>query len=324
MALFERRVNLKPYEYPDLLKFRDAIRHSYWLHTEFSLSGDVQDWYARTEPHERNALKNTMLAISQIEVSVKTFWARIYDRMPKPEIAEVGMTFAESEVRHANAYSHLLDLLGLSSEFEKIHSIPAIIDRVHYLQHAQEGIRSADNRQFALTVLLFSAFVEHISLFSQFLIIMAFNKHRAAFKGVSNIVEATSKEEQIHGMFGVELVRILQHEYPEWFNAEFEDTVYRAVERAYAAEQRILDWIFERGELEYLPRYQVDEFLKNRFNNSLRNVGLRPLFSVDEQAIAATRWFDEELLATKENDFFNKRSITYSKKMKSFSEEELF
>jgi len=76
--------------------------------------------------------------------------------------------------------------------------------------------------------------------------------------------------------------------------------------------------------LEYLPRYQVDEFLKNRFNNSLRNVGLRPLFSVDEQAIAATRWFDEELLATKENDFFNKRSITYSKKMKSFSEEELF
>lgn len=324
MALFEKRVNLKPYEYPDLLKFRDAIRHSYWLHTEFSLSGDVQDWHARTEPHERNALKNTMLAISQIEVSVKTFWARIYDRMPKPEIAEVGMTFAESEVRHANAYSHLLDLLGLSGEFEKIHSIPAIMDRIQYLQQAQEGMRSSDNRQFALTVLLFSAFVEHISLFSQFLIIMAFNKHRAAFKGVSNIVEATSKEEQIHGMFGVELVRILQHEYPDWFDAKTEDTILQAVERAYNAEQHILDWIFERGELDYLPRHQVDEFLKHRFNNSLRSVGIQPFFSVDEQTLAATRWFDEELLATKENDFFNKRSITYSKKMKSFSEEELF
>ncbi|GIV08287.1 MAG: ribonucleoside-diphosphate reductase subunit beta [Fimbriimonadales bacterium] len=324
MALFEKRVNLKPYEYPDLLKFRDAIRHSYWLHTEFSLSGDVQDWHARTEPHERNALKNTMLAISQIEVSVKTFWARIYDRMPKPEIAEVGMTFAESEVRHANAYSHLLDLLGLSGEFEKIHSIPAINDRIQYLQQAQDGMRSSDNRQFALTVLLFSAFVEHISLFSQFLIIMAFNKHRAAFKGVSNIVEATSKEEQIHGMFGVELVRILQHEYPDWFDSETEDAILRAVERAYHAEQHILDWIFERGELDYLPRYHVDEFLKHRFNNSLRSVGVQPLFRVDEQALAATRWFDEEMLATKENDFFNKRSITYSKKMKSFSEEELF
>lgn len=43
MALFDRRVNLKPYEYPDLLRYCDAIRHSYWLHTEFSLSGDIQD-----------------------------------------------------------------------------------------------------------------------------------------------------------------------------------------------------------------------------------------------------------------------------------------
>jgi ribonucleoside-diphosphate reductase beta chain len=153
---------------------------------------------------------------------------------------------------------------------------------------------------------------------------MAFNKHRAAFKGVSNIVEATSKEEQIHGMFGVELVRILQHEYPEWFGAETEDAILHAVERAYDAEERIVDWIFERGELEYLPRPQVDAFLKNRFNNSLRSVGIRPYFMVDETALAATRWFDEELLATKENDFFNKRSITYSKKMKSFSEDALF
>ena len=166
--------------------------------------------------------------------------------------------------------------------------------------------------------------VEHISLFSQFLIIMAFNKYRAAFKGVSNIVEATSKEEQIHGMFGVELVRLLQQENPEWFNAETEEVVLQAVERAYAAEQRILDWIFERGELEYLTYAQVDAFLRNRFNNSLRNVGIRPAFTVDETALAATRWFDEELLATKENDFFNKRSITYSKKMKSFSEDALF
>jgi ribonucleoside-diphosphate reductase beta chain len=68
----------------------------------------------------------------------------------------------------------------------------------------------------------------------------------------------------------------------------------------------------------------VDAFLKNRFNNSLRSVGIRPYFTVDETALAATRWFDEELLATKENDFFNKRSITYSKKMKSFSEDALF
>ena len=54
-----------------------------------------------------------MLAISQIEVAVKSFWGDIYKRMPKPEIGNVGATFAESEVRHADAYSHLIQLLGL-------------------------------------------------------------------------------------------------------------------------------------------------------------------------------------------------------------------
>ena len=40
--------------------------------------------------------------------------------MPKPEIGAVGFTFAESEVRHMDAYSHLLEILGLNNEFQKI------------------------------------------------------------------------------------------------------------------------------------------------------------------------------------------------------------
>ena len=38
-----------------------------------------------------------MLAISQIEVAVKSFWGNIFQRMPKPEIGSVGATFSESE-----------------------------------------------------------------------------------------------------------------------------------------------------------------------------------------------------------------------------------
>ena len=38
---------------------------------------------------------------------------------------------------------------------------------------------------------------------------MAFNKHKNMLKGISNVVEATSKEEQIHGDFGIDLIKIL-------------------------------------------------------------------------------------------------------------------
>lgn len=41
-SLFVPRFEIKPYEYPELLEFKDAIRHSYWLHTEFNFTGDIR------------------------------------------------------------------------------------------------------------------------------------------------------------------------------------------------------------------------------------------------------------------------------------------
>ena len=134
--LFEKRINLKPYEYPELYDYVPAIRHSYWIHSEFNFTSDIQDFKTRLSDLERSAIKNTMLAISQIEVAVKSFWGDIYHKIPKPEIGSVGATFAESEVRHADAYSHLLEILGLNKEFEIIKKNPVIMKRVRYLELA--------------------------------------------------------------------------------------------------------------------------------------------------------------------------------------------
>ena len=109
--IFRKRVNLKPYEYPQLLEYVDAIRHSYWVHTEFNYSSDIQDMKVNLSQHEASVVEKAMLAISQIEVQVKTFWAKIGDKMPKPEIQAVGVTFGESEVRHADAYSNLIEMI---------------------------------------------------------------------------------------------------------------------------------------------------------------------------------------------------------------------
>jgi len=324
MSIFEKRINFKPFEYPELLKFKDAIRHSYWIHTEFNTTSDVQDFKVNVEDYEREAIKRTMLAISQIEIDVKTFWAKVYERMPKPEIGAVGMTFAESEIRHADAYAFLLEKLGLNKEFENVQEIPAIMDRITYLQKHLSGARSRDDKKYALSVLLFSVFIEHVSLFSQFLIMMSFNKHKNLFKGISNIVEATSKEEDIHGKFGIEIVKILKDEFSEWFDKEFEKEIVRACIKADRAEEKVLDWIFEQGELEFLDKKTVVNFIRDRFNKSLTSLDITPIFDVDEDLLKETKWFDEEILVSKDNDFFNKRGTAYSKKQRSITEDDLF
>ena len=322
--IFEKRINLKPYEYPHLYEYVPAIRHSYWNHSEFNFTSDIQDFKIQLTDSERSAIKNTMLAISQIEVAVKSFWGDIYHRIPKPEIGSVGSTFAESEVRHADAYSHLLEILGLNSEFKELKKKPAIMKRVRYLETALKNSKSDDNREYAESILLFSLFIEHVSLFSQFLIIMAFNKHKNMLKGISNVVEATSKEEQIHGDFGIDLIKILQKENPEWFTKNYHQSIQKMCKEAFEAESEVVDWIFENGELDFLPKAVVNEFLKNRFNNSLESIGVDKIFDVDQSLVSETEWFDDEIIGTKHGDFFVKRSINYSKKTQSITSDDLF
>lgn len=322
--IFTKRINLKPYEYPEILEYSDAIRHSYWLHTEFNYTSDIQDFKVGISNSERNAVKNTMLAISQIEVAVKTFWGNLHGKLPKPEIGSVGATFAESEVRHHDAYSHLLEILGLNEEFERLQENPVINERVQYLESAVRHAKSDDNKDYAEAVLLFSLFIEHVSLFSQFLIIMAFNKFRAQFKGISNVVEATSKEEQIHGNFGIEIIKIIKRENPTWFDSRHAAMVQEQCRMAYRSEKKIVDWIFEQGELAFLPKAVVLNFIQDRFNRSLKSIDIAPVFSVDEALLSESEWFDDEIIGTKHGDFFNKRSINYNKRSKSVTSDDLF
>ncbi len=322
--IFSRRSQLKPYEYPELYEYVTAVRHSYWLHTEFNYTRDIDDFKTRVSAAERSAIKKTMLAIAQIEVAVKTFWGNLYSKLPKPEIGAVGFTFAESEVRHMDAYSHLLEILGLNDEFKTLAEVPVIKKRIEYLDKVIAYSKTSELREYSQAVLLFSLFIEHVSLFSQFLIMMSFNKHKNLFKGISNAVEATSKEEQIHGMFGIDLINIIKKEHPEWFDASHRETVRTMCIEAYQAEGAIVDWIFEEGEIEFLPKDQVKEFIKQRLNNSLRSIGMSAVFSVDETILAKTDWFDDEVIATKHVDFFDKRSINYSKRQKSVTSSDLF
>jgi ribonucleoside-diphosphate reductase beta chain len=322
--IFKKRTHLKPYEYPELYEYVDAVRHSYWIHTEFNFVGDVQNFRVNVDEKERNVIRNTMLAIAQIEVAVKTFWGDVYKKIPKPEVGAVGATFAESEVRHTDAYAHLLEILGLNDAFKHITDIPVLMKRVQYLEKSLINARSEDNREYSQSILLFSLFIEHVSLFSQFLVMMSFNKYKNLFKGISNAVEATSKEEQIHGLFGIELINIIKQENPDWFDIDFENQVIKLCEEAFESEKDVVEWIFEKGELEFITKDIVLEFIKQRFNNSLQSIGIKKIFTTDDALLAKSDWFYDEVIATKHGDFFNKKSINYNKKSKSITSDDLF
>jgi len=322
--VFRPRTAIKPYEYPHLLGFVDAIRQSYWIHTEFNYASDIQDMKVNMSEADRQIVTRAMLAISQIESAVKTFWGDVGKHMPKPEIAKVGATFAENEVRHEDAYSNLIEEMGLNAEFEAIQEVPAIKNRIRYLERANMFKNSEDPKEFFEAVILFSVLVENISLFSQFFILMSYNQHANMLTKISNAVEATSKEENLHALFGVALINIIKEENPSWWDDNIQQRVVEEIKKAVDAESSILDWIYEGVDSEIAPLNVVEGYLNRRVNYSCNLLGLPEQTHLLETHKKETQWFEDEVNVSKDNDNFNKRNTGYTKRAQSVSAEDLF
>ncbi|AHF15862.1 ribonucleotide-diphosphate reductase subunit beta [Niabella soli] len=324
MGLFDKRINYKPFEYPEVLKFTEAINKSFWVHSEVDFTADVQDFHSHLNVAQRNAIKNSLLAIAQIEVAVKSFWGNLYNHMPKPELNGLGSTFAECEFRHSEAYSRLLEVLGYNDEFSKLIHEPVIAERIQYLSEALKDAKSSDPREYTLSLILFSILIENVSLFSQFAIILSFTRFRGLMKNVSNIIAWTSVDEQIHANAGVYLINKIKEEYPELIDEAMQYRIMALVRDSIAVESKIIDWIFSEGEIDTINKTDLLNFMKFRVDESFEKLGFPKQFNVTLEQYRPMQWFEEEVFANSLDDFFAKRPVEYTKHDKSITYNDLF
>ena len=323
MSIFEVRENVIPYEYPELMEYVKAIHASFWQVEKFPYERDIKDFKVNLSADEQVILMRSMLAIATVENKVKSFWADIYKRMPKLEIASVGYTFAGNETVHQLCYQRLLEVLNLDEEFETITQIPCMEGRIKYLNKYLEGVRSRSNKEFTKSLILFTLLVENCSLFSQFLIVASFYKYKDLLKNFSDIISATVADERLHAKFGSHLIKIIRKENPDWFDEEMENKIRRNIRKAYKAEIEVLDWIFEHSELDFISKNEVIEFLKTRFNDSLINIDYSEEFEVNEELLKKSNFLILKSKTTSDIDFFNGISSDYNKD-RSFEEDALW
>lgn len=324
MSIFDRRINYKPFEYPGILQFTDAINKSFWVHNEIDFTADTQDFHSHLDFAEKTAIKHSLLAIAQVEVAVKSFWGDLYKHFPKPEFNGLGATFAECEFRHSEAYSRLLEVLGYNDEFEKLIEVSVIRERIDYLNAALKDAKSEDRKKYVVSLILFSILIENVSLFSQFAIILSFTRFKGYMKNVSNIIAWTSVDEQIHANAGIYIVNKVREEFPDFFDAETLAFIRETVEHSIEVESRILDWIFVEGEIETVNKKDLLNFMKFRVDDSMKRINLNPIFNISYEEYKPMVWFEEEVFANSLDDFFAKRPVDYTKHDKSITADDLF
>jgi len=321
--IFEEQISRKPDYYPWTEEFMRSMWEGHWTDKEFSFSSDIQDFHVKLTDQEQQIIIRTLSAIAQIEIAVKTFWAKIGDNLPHPSIRDLGYVMANIEVIHNNAYERLLKLLDLEEVFEENMKLDFIQGRVKYLRKYTHRFYKDSKKQFVYALILFTLFVENTSLFSQFYVINWFGK-KNLLKDTNQQTKYTAREEDIHAKIGIKLVNTIKEEHPELFDEDLESKILAEAEEAFKAEEKIIDWIVNGIQKDLMSAAILKEFVKSRINESLDQIGFKKIFDIDQDLISRTTWFDEEVLGNMMTDFFASRPTEYSKSNKSFSEEDLF
>ena len=323
-SIFEEQISRKPNRYPWVDQFIEAMHNGFWTDKEFNFKTDVQQFKVILTDQERDIIVRTLSAISQIEVAVKTFWAKLGENLPHPSLQDLGYVMANVEVIHNNAYERLLKILDLEDVFEENLKLDFIQGRVKYLRKYTHRFYKDSKKQYLYALILFTLFVENVSLFSQFYVINWFSRNKNVLKDTDQQVKYTRNEENIHALVGMTIINTIRDEYPELFDDELESKIAHEAEEAFKAESKIIDWMVNGYAEQGLNTVLLKEFIKNRINESMKQIGFKPIFDIDTELLKDALWFEEELHGNSMVDFFHSRPTEYSKRNQSFSEEDLF
>ena len=322
--IFDEQISRKPNLYPWTEDFIESMHNGFWTDKEFSFKSDVQQFKVKLTDQEREVIIRTLSAIGQIEVAVKTFWAKLGENLPHPALQDLGYVMANTEVIHNNAYERLLTVLELEDVFEENLKLEWIQGRVKYLKKYTHRYYKDSKKQYLYAIILFTLFVENVSLMSQFYIINWFARNKNVLKDTDQQVKYTRNEENIHALVGMKIINTIRDEYPELFDTDLEERVLSEAREAYECEAKIVDWMVNGLKEEGLSAQHLKEFIKDRINESLKGVNFPTAFECNTELLKETQWFNEELLGNNMTDFFHTRPVEYSKKSKSFSEADLF
>lgn len=128
----------------------------------------------------------------------------------------------------------------------------------------------------------------------------------------------------LHSMIGIKIINTIKEEHPDLFDEQLEKKILHEAKEAVKYECEIIDWIVNGYESEYLNSNLLKEYIKDRLNASLKEIGYESVFGVDNEMLKKTTWFDEQILGNNMTDFFNSRPVEYSKNSVCFSVDELF
>ena len=303
------RLAYKPFDFPTYYKDGWLPQaQAFWLHTEIPMGGDVSDWKSKLNDEEKDIVGTILKGFAQTETLVGDYWSsKVPKWFPKPEIQQMGIAFAFFETIHATAYSYLNETLGLD-DFESFLQDEATMNKLDALMDVGDD---DSDQEVARSLAIFSAFAEGVSLYSSFAVLLSFQM-RDLLKGIGQQIKWSVRDESLHSKMGIQLFNHFCENRPG-LRDQVKDEIISGAEMVVKLEHEFIDHVFSTADLENLSREELKNFISNRANNRLKELGYSSIFKVNEKLIENMDWFGHLTGGTTHTDFFAVRPTDYSK-----------
>lgn len=307
--ILKKRDVYAPFEYPKAYGYWEKQQQAHWLHSEISMASDIHDWDFKLTPSEKNLIGMTLKGFTQTELIVNEYWSqKVANFFPKPEIVMMSIGFANMEMIHTKSYSYLNESLGIE-DYEAFLYEPTAKAKIDRLIN----VKGSKKEDIAKSLAIFSAFTEGVSLFSSFAILLSFSRFNK-LKGVGQIITFSVRDESLHSDAGCWLFRTLVAEHSEIMTDDLKKELYQAGRDTYLLEESFIDKAFELGDIDGLTAYDLKNFIKNRINIKLGDIGLKANYEdIDQESLKRMSWFDDMTIGIQHQDFFAGRVSDYSK-----------
>lgn len=305
-TLLTPRTFYRPFEYPHFFEYFQKQNQAHWLPTEVPMEADIADYRFRMTAEEKNLITQILRFFTQGDIEVNNNYnTKLIPAFPKPEIKMMLSAFAAMESIHVWAYSYLNDSLGLPErEYSAFLEYKSMKDKVDFLH----TFDAADLPQLALNLAVFGGFMEGVSLFSSFAILMNFPR-MGRLKGVGQIVTWSIRDETLHSRGVCHLFRDLLSENRSLWTPEFRQKLYGACDAMVSLEDAFIDTCFSMGDVPGLTAEQVKAYIRYTADKKLNDLGLDAKYRVANPLV----WLDVMVNAKEHTNFFENRATEYAK-----------
>lgn len=309
MSLLETRSNYKPFLYPFAFDAYKKQSELHWLPHEIPMQNDVEDWKFKLTTEEKSLLTQIFRFFTTADVDVARGYSKYYLPMlsGNPEVAMMLNTFAAMEAIHVDAYSLLLDTIGMPEvEYQAFAKYKAMSDKHEYVNYLGS---CSDAEDLAKKIAIYSGFGEGMQLFASFAILMNFPRF-GKMKGMGQIITWSIRDESLHVEAMLKLFKTLVQENPRIWTDSLKKEIYEAAVKMVELEDSFIDLAFEQGEIQGLNKEDVKQYIRYIADRRLLQMGLKTNFKVKENPLL---WLEEILNNQEHASFFEQRVTEYQK-----------